>query len=155
MAIETITTAIADVAGAVGEKPTEIVAAHEAALQLLGLDNNAVAYGTDLIVGAGAYRRLCADEASCAGSRFKVFASGPHPVRVWKPQGALRRGFRRARPLRSHDVRCLVPEDVLAMLPLSPDFPYLREQYARLAEVLYFDGMSDAELGEFLRYVRG
>lgn len=50
---------------------------------------------------------------------------------------------------------CLDPERELEEMPHSPDFRYMLEMRARLAEVLYFDQMSDEELAQFHRYVRG
>jgi hypothetical protein len=50
--------------------------------------------------------------------------------------------------------RCLRPELVLEALPTSPDFQYLLEQRAALAEVLYFDDMTDEQLMEFRSFVR-
>jgi hypothetical protein len=42
----------------------------------------------------------------------------------------------------------------LEALPTSPDFSYLLEQRAALAEVLYFDDMTDEQLMEFRSFVR-
>ena len=49
----------------------------------------------------------------------------------------------------------LEPQLVLELLPFSPDIQYLLEDRARLAMVLYADEMTDEELLEFNRYVRG
>lgn len=76
-------------------------------------------------------------------------------IRIWTPKSL-------GLPSRRVRVRCerygcwaLDPELVLRVLPLSPDFPGLAEQRARLAEVLYHDRMTDDELLLFSRYVRG
>ena len=64
--------------------------------------------------------------------------------------------------LQQHDIwsetykcRVLDPELVLELLPYSPDFQHLYEARARLALVLYHNKMTEAELLEFSKYVRG
>ena len=42
-----------------------------------------------------------------------------------------------------------------SVMPHSPEWRFLLEQRARLAEVLHFDDMTDEELATFHRYVRG
>lgn len=128
-----------------------MTAVHETALQLLDLDYNAIPYGTDVVVGKMAYRGVRAPEKKSCGHGFKEVGC----ARVWRSEGLLRISQRTSRPLNSYDIRCFRPERLLAVLPLSPDFELLREQYAFLAEVLHSDMMTDDELKQFMRYVRG
>lgn len=146
--------AIDDVSRCTGIPRARICAAHESALQLLGLDNNAVAYAVDIVVSGKDYREVKGAEGEHAGYRYKNLGLGEIPVRVWRSQGLLSCAPWRSRELVGEGLRCLLPEALLRALPLSPDFEYLQEQYARLAEVLYFDRMTDAELEQFLLHVR-
>lgn len=137
-----------------GLRRQDVCAAHEAALQLLGLDNNVIPYGVDVIVGRAAYRTLDLPEAASGRQAYKMFPEGEVPTRIWESRGLLRHSRLTAGVIDSCGIACLRPRRILEALPQSPDFPYLREQYARLAEVLFFDDMTDEQLSQFLRYVR-
>jgi hypothetical protein len=86
---------------------------------------------------------------------YLEFPSGYAPIRIWSSIGE---GvtFASSRLVNCEGVgyRCLRPEFVLEALPTSPDFSYLLEQRAALAEVLYFDDMTDEQLMEFRSFVR-
>lgn len=155
MVSKAMTSSISSLSAATGLLPGRMTAAHEVGLQLLGLDNNVIPFGVDVIVGRGDYGRLALPETERGSLRYREFRGAELPVRVWRSEGVMRCGLGRSRPLKESEVSSLLPERLLEAMPESPDFPYLREQYARLAEVLYFDRMTDDELGQFLRYVRG
>lgn len=136
--------------------PTDrMFAAHESALQLLDIDNNVIPFAVDVAVGRRDYRLIDAPETVHMGHRYKDLSRGRIPARAWRSMGDMRCSRRRTGVLADLGIGCLLPENILKALPLSPEFDLLREQYARLAEVLYFDRMTDDELREFLRYVRG
>lgn len=143
-------TVLAEAQQATGIPLEDMVPIHEAALQLLEADYNVLPYGLDVIVSNKDYRRAFPFEFG--GKRELCFEETP--LRIWRARGHLKKVYREAQPLKAYPVRCPAPETILRLLPKSPDFPYLREQYAALAEILYFDRMTDEELGEFCRYVR-
>lgn len=155
MVSKAMISSISSLSAATGVRSGQMAAAHETGLQLLELDNNVIPFGVDVVVGRGGYGRLDLPETDRGGLRYKEFRGAELPVRVWRSQGVMRCGLGRSRPLKEAEISCLLPERLLEAMPESPDFPYLKEQYARLAEVLYFDRMTDDELGQFLRYVRG
>jgi hypothetical protein len=112
---------------------------HEAALAAWGIDNNMVLSRVDVLVPEGSLPTLASDT-------------------VIRPWARLAGGetFESVEKVRVADYGCLAasPEAVLANLPSSPDFMYLREQYAGLALILFHDELTDAGLARFRRYVR-
>ena len=103
-----------------------------------------------MVVSHEDYACVCPDE--CVGEPFFAEAD----VRIWDAGRLLADDFRNH--LRwSEKAGCFIlePRLVLELLPLSPDIQYLLEDRARLAMVLYADEMTDKELMEFNRYVRG
>lgn len=76
------------------------------------------------------------------------------PLRIWESLGGKDSDGYESVTEPAGTAPCLWPYDNLELLPLSPDFELLLEQRAALAEVLYFDSMTDEELMEFFRYVR-
>jgi hypothetical protein len=143
--------------GAISSKECALV--HEAALMAWDLDNNAVPYGLDLLVTKQAFYRYAAQAHATArkyeNNRYMEVPFDGIPLRLWLSVGAgVTLAASRVVACKSTSYRCLRPELVLNALPSSPDYRYLLEQQAALAEVLYFDDMSDDELMEFRRYVR-
>lgn len=132
-----------------------LVAVHESALVLLGIDNNAVPYGIDFLLPkharpkGGAWARHGGDEYLALGGD-----EGEYAVRLWRTVGGHRAGELETVRHRLFSGRLLAPEAALELLPLSPDFRFLYEQRAALAELLYFDRMPREQLAEFVRYVR-
>lgn len=148
--MDLVMTVLAETQQATGILLEDMVPIHETALQLLEADYNVLPYGLDVIVPNLDYRR--AFPFDLGGKRKLCFEETP--IRIWRARGPLKKVYKEAEPLKAYPVRCPSPETILRLLPSSPDFPYLREQYAGLAEILYFDRMTDEELGEFFRYVR-
>lgn len=148
--MDLVTTVLAESCQATGIPLENMVPIHEAALQLLEADYNVLPYALDVVVPDRDYRR--AFPFYLKSRRELVFEETP--IRIWCARGLLKKVYKEAVPLKKYPVRCPSPETILRLLPSSPDFPYLREQYAALAEILYFDRMTDEELGEFCRYVR-
>lgn len=140
-----------------------LVAVHESALVLLGIDNNAVPYGIDFLLpkhaqpksgawaqhGGGAWAQHGGDEYLALGG-----GGGEYAVRLWRTVGGRRAGELETVRHRLFSGRLLAPEAALELLPLSPDFRFLYEQRAAIAELLYFDRMPREQLAEFVRYVR-
>lgn len=133
---------------------------HEAAIASWGLDFSATTRAVDLLVCERAFDALRANRPECVmeycGNKYISLSREGLPVSLWASVGD-GLSFKDASFVwnEDYDRACLEPESVLAALPSSPDYRFLLEQRARLAEVLYFDRMSDAELSEFHRYVRG
>ena len=127
-----------------------MTAIHEAALQLLGIDYNVLPYGIDLVLTEPDFTTLAHGTASLM-VEGEVCGT---KTRCWKASPDLSDAVRTARPLVSYPINVPDPETLLRLLPLSPDFRFLQEEYAALAETLYFDRMDDRELGEFHKYVR-
>lgn len=118
-------------------------------MRVWGLSINAITSAVDVLVPA-------VDGGEALGSRYEEMDRFGTTVRIWK---ALSDGtaFDEA-PLRwgdDYERFCLDPERELEEMPHSPDFRFMLEMRARLAEVLYFDWMDDAELALFRKYVRG
>lgn len=132
---------------------------HEAALAAWGLDNNVTPLAIDVLVPPKAFETLAEQPegqlCELKGNRYLLFKERGIPVRAWRSVGnGVKYDLRRLVTCSKVGRRCLRPELVLEALPTSPDFPYLYEQRAALAEVLYFDDMTDEQLMEFRRYVR-
>ena len=133
---------------------------HEAAIASWGLDFSATTRAVDLIAPAKSFDALRAAFPISAdrhlGNEFIRIVRDGVPIRLWASVGD-GLSFADARFVWNGDYAraCLEPEQVLSCLPSSPDYQFLLEQRARLAEVLYFDRMSDDELAEFHKYVRG
>lgn len=138
----------------------ECALVHEAALMAWGIDNNLVPYAVDVLVPKKEYARIVSIEggveSECQGNRFVQIKTSYASVRIWKSVGeGMTYGASRLVNCVATGYKCLHPELVLEALPSSPDFSYLLEQRAALAEVLYFDDMTDEELMEFRSFVRG
>lgn len=138
----------------------ECALVHEAALMAWGIDNNLVPYAVDVLVPGKVYARAATIkegvESECQGNRFVQIKTSYAPVRIWKSVGeGMTYGANRLVNCAAAGYKCLRPELVLEALPSSPDFSYLLEQRAALAEVLYFDDMTDEQLLEFRSFVRG
>lgn len=139
--------------------PSEYAVAHEIALLAWGLDNNLVPYGVDLLVSKKAFARMreAMDlrEDLHQGNPFVRLDNEYAPVRLWQSVGENVTFDRRVLIEVPHlECQSLRPEIVLEALPTSPDFALLLEQRAALAEVLFFDDMTDDQLMEFRRFVR-
>lgn len=122
---------------------------HEAAMSVWGLNFNAVTRSIDVLAAE------CVIAVPPDLPYQEVRRSGV-TVRIWNrlSDGATIESA----PLRwDDDYRryCIDPERELEEMPCSPDFRYMLEMRAHLAEVLYFDKMSDEELSLFHKYVRG
>lgn len=140
--------------------PTASALVHEAALMAWGLDNNVSPYAIDVLVPPRSFDALAAAHGAQTGehmgNRYVAFDGLAVPVRAWRSVGDdVRYEPRRLVFCEKFGRRCLRPEVVLEALPSSPDFRFLYEQRAALAEVLYFDDMTDEQLMEFRSYVRG
>jgi transcriptional regulator with XRE-family HTH domain len=131
---------------------------HEAALMAWGLDNNLAPYGVDVLASKKAFDALkqgAAQQLEYMGNTYVEFLNDYAPVRVWLSIGeGVTFASGRLVDCERVGYRCLRPELVLEALPASPDFQYLLEQRAALAEVLYFDDMTDEQLMEFRSFVR-
>lgn len=132
---------------------------HEAALAAWGLDNNLAPYALDVLVTKAAFERLGVNERLQGriymGNTCLEFATEHAPVRLWMSVGdGVTFASGRLVACERAGYRCLRPELVLEALPSSPDFRYLLEQRAALAEVLFFDDMTDEQLMEFRSFVR-
>lgn len=135
---------------ALGERFSCFALIHEAALVAWGLTYSRFTRCLDVLIPHEEFARICPDECRC-DSFFSE-----DDMRVWDSDTLLADDFRNH--LRwSGKAGCFVlePQLVLELLPLSPDIQYLLEDRARLAMVLYADEMTDEELLEFNRYVRG
>ncbi len=138
-----------------GVKARDLVAVHESALVVFGIDNNAIPYGIDFLLPKNArpkgetWERHEADEYLALGG-----AEGQYAVRLWRTVGGHRASELETVRHRLFSGRLLAPELALELLPLSPDFRFLYEQRAALAELLYFDAMPHEQLAQFVRYVR-
>lgn len=131
----------------------EYALCHEAACTAFGTNYNAILHEVDAIVPAG---QLASIGELSEGGFLGIPLDTSVMIRLW-PDEALLGTDVRYHEIWSKDYECRVldPELVLRLLPCSPDYPLLLEQRARLAEVLYFDQMSDEELMLFHKYVRG
>lgn len=142
--------------GLIGIKDCALV--HEAALMAWGIDNNYVPYSVDVLASKKAFDVLRyggGQQFEHMGNRCIEFASDYAPIRVWLSIGeGITFASGRLIDCKYAGYRCLRPELVLEALPTSPDFQYLLEQRAALAEVLYFDDMTDEQLMEFRSFVR-
>jgi hypothetical protein len=151
---------IAEIARAVAEMAhldiSDLVAIHEAELVVLGIDNNALPYGIDFLLSNAAVDASCGS-ASCVGSDEVLLlggGAGDYRVRLWRTLGGLAASELDLVGHTAFPGRLLEPSLALELLPLSPDFRYLYEQRAALAELLYFDVMPRVQLEQFARYVR-
>ena len=127
---------------------------HEAALTAYGLDYEVFLRGVDVLFADGrSFAVLGLDVPETPGTYSELAGCEP-PLRAWSRKSLRLTGVVSAR----RDGRgflVLDPELVLDKLPYSPDIHYLREQRARLAEVLYGKRLGDEDLLLFDRYVRG
>lgn len=139
-----------DLASSLNLEVGDMCVVHQAALQMLGVDNNVFPRAADVVLKERDFLKFHASPFAS----YHEFKVGNTPYRIWRARGPLKKVYKEAEPLKACPVRCPSPETILRLLPSSPDFPYLREQYAGLAVILYFDRMTDEELGEFFRYVR-
>lgn len=131
-----------------------MAALHETALMIMGIDNNVVPFGYDFLVPQFEYLKCRGAESNDAGRRFKVIKDGPITYRFWSKVGGVSFKSARLRPYRGISVLMPQPECILEVMPESPDFGLLREQYAYLAAVVHAEKMSDEEIEQFLTYVR-
>ena len=132
---------------------------HELSLYAWNVDGNLVPYGLDvLLLGgrlSGALARAGWSEGrSQAGDVYLERLCGGYVLRAWETlEGRAACDFALYENVR-WGRKTLSPRDVLDTLPLSPDYPYLVEQRAALAMILFHGDMDDDELGLFARYVR-
>ena len=137
----------------------ECALVHEAALMVWGIDNNLAPYAIDVLVSKKTYTRLAETRKARVdeymGNHYVQFESSYVPIRAWSSVGD-GMSFASGRLIDCANVgyRCLRPELALEALPSSPDFQFLLEQRAALAEVLYFDDMTNEQLMEFRSFVR-
>lgn len=139
----------------------DVLLIHEAALVAFGLDYNVSPYGLDVLVGSAALKPIMLEAGAGASQhvwgldRFVCLERGDMPVRLWGTLNGHEPDVWRSVYNGDYDRYCLAPDDVVRTLPLSPDAPLLLEERARLAEVLWYDKMTNEELSTFCQYVRG
>lgn len=123
---------------------------HEAALAIWGISYNSFLSNIDALVSKPV-------DGMEAGNPYYVEKIGDNlNLRLWLDVETI------GAPVQKHDIwsetyncRVLDPELVLDLLPASPDYQELYEVRARLAMILYYDKMPEADLLEFGKYVRG
>ncbi len=118
---------------------------HEAALAAWGISYNSFLKQVDVL-------RLDSDDGN-----ETALLSGNIELRIWSRELSEHVGVGEVKLVWSDEYQYHVvePELVLALLPQSPNYQELYEAQARLALVLHHDEMSDPELMEFIKYVRG
>lgn len=123
---------------------------HEAALAIWGISYNSFLSTVDALVSKPI------DGMEANNPYFAKKIGDSLNLRLWLDVETI------GAPVQKHDMwnetyncRVLDPELVLDLLPASPDYQELYEARARLAMVLYYDKMSESDLLEFGKYVRG
>ena len=134
---------------------------HEAAVTVWGLNYSVIPRSVDVLVAPGLFERL----AACEGVRRHEHEGEAYlehldagcgvPARYWGQVGGVAFDPEARVWSAKFERPVLDPELTLQLMPHSPEWRFLLEQRARLAEVLYFDDMTDEELATFHRYVRG
>lgn len=128
---------------------------HESSIRGWGYDNNVFLPAVDVcVVDPGDYARLGSAPRSGLGEWSDVELEGI-PVRLWTPAALGLSGAVNVTDCPAYGCSSLEPALVLKTIPLSPDVNQLREQIARLAMIVHVHDLTDEELAEFARYVRG
>ena len=129
--------------------------AHEAAISGWYLDVNLTLKAIDVLVDTSSLSGLPPSAARSDGAYRTIAISGGGVIRLWDRIGPFAYGDAPRVDAPLYGCLALDPYAVLETMPLSPDYRYLLEQRALLAEVLFFDMLDDEHLGLFHRYVRG
>jgi|GEM_PF-892131 len=139
-----------------GGNKEDFIAIHETALYIWNIDNNLFPYGWDFLVSdTFDLENISGYVSKTEMPNYIEFIFGKNiKLRLWKKIEQW--DFATAPTVYSEkkQIKVLDPEEVLQNLEKSPDIEFLYEQRAGLAEVLYFDLMSDEELQMFRDYVR-
>ena len=147
--------ALAEVAGLLRAADVGFVLLHEAALAAWGISYSVVLPAMDiLLINDRDAARLGLEVPEQLGT-FACLDAADMPLRVWSRKSVGLSGSFDVVECPGYGCDALAPETVLEKLPYSPDARLILEARARLAEILFFDRMSDEQLGEFDSYIRG
>lgn len=130
---------------------TKFALVHQAALAAWGLDRNIFLNAVDVIVDVVPSKAV--DAVDNNGMYASVDIDSRCQLRLWTAESLNLEPEFESVFSETYGCRVLAPESVFSALPLSPDYPILREQQAMLATILLKDEIADDELAEIGRFI--